>query len=136
MVCSPLSDFQLCETRLVSINNPPNISFILFCISGTETAAPIDYSETDTTDVPEFDDMASDSHSAELPVSEWGNGEYPGPDTTDGQSLPELYTNGIIAAGVGIQAASVSGDEYQDNLQTILPDTSFPNNQDSQILTE
>ncbi|CAK6956042.1 titin [Scomber scombrus] len=105
-------------------------------LEDNEIPAPVDFSETDTTDVPEFDDVASDAHSPELPVSEWGNGEYLDPDTPDEQNLPELYTNGLIAAGVGNEEAPALENEYQDNVQSSLPESSSPITQDSQIITE
>lgn len=108
----------------------------MFCTSATEIPAPVDLSETDTTDVPEFVDVASDAHSPELPVSEWGNGEYLDPDAPDEQNLQELYANGVIATGVGNEEAPALEDEYQDNLPSSLPESSSPITQDSQIITE
>lgn len=70
-------------------------------------------------DVPEFDDVASDAQSPDLRVSEWGNGEYTGPDSPDGQKLPEFYGNGINTPGAEVHAAPAF--EYPDNR---LPDSS------------
>lgn len=86
--------------------------------------------------MPEFDDVASDGHSPELQVSEWGNGQYIHPDTPDRQNLSEFYSNGITAPGAEVQGASVSGHEYQDNPQSNLADYFFPIAQDSQTMAE
>ncbi len=110
----------------LNLNRPPSIVFILCFPSSTEIPAPPEFSEADTVDVPEFDDVASDAHSPELPVSEWGNGEYTGLNTPDGQNLPEIYSNGIITPGAEVHAAPAFGD--QDNP---LPESSFPVSQES-----
>lgn len=94
----------------------------------SEVSVPHEFSETDTTDIPEFDDVASDAHSPELQVSEWGNEDYTGPNTPDGQNLPEFHSNGITAPGAEVHTAHVIGDEYQDNPQ---PESSFPLSQES-----
>ncbi|XP_065812101.1 FYN-binding protein 1 isoform X2 [Labrus bergylta] len=78
-----------------------------------------DFSETDTTDIPKFNDVTSDAHFPELPVSEWGNGDYTGPNSPDGQSTPELYTNRITFPGVDDHAALAYGDNP-------LPESIFP----------
>ncbi|XP_042271466.1 titin [Thunnus maccoyii] len=121
-------------------DRPPSVTLNDFIppppLQDNEIPAPADFPETDTTDVPEFDDVASDEHSPELPVSEWGNGEYTNPDTPDGQNLSDIYSNGIIAAGAGVQGVPVLGDEYQDNPQSSLPESSLPVAQDSQIMAE
>ncbi|XP_042340036.1 vegetative cell wall protein gp1-like [Plectropomus leopardus] len=79
-------------------DRPPSVTLNEFIppalLEDNGIPAPPEFSGTDTTDVPEFDDVASDAHSPELPVSEW-NGEYTGPDTPDGQNLQEFYGNGI-----------------------------------------
>uniref|UniRef100_UPI0037E95F5B FYN-binding protein 1 isoform X2 n=1 Tax=Semicossyphus pulcher TaxID=241346 RepID=UPI0037E95F5B len=85
--------------------------------------APFEFSETDTMDVPEFDDVTSDAHSPELQVSEWGNGDYTGPDSPDGQNFPELYSNGITTPGPEVHAAPVSGET--------LPESTLPVTQES-----
>lgn len=72
-------------------------------------------------DVPEIEDVGSDAHSPELQVSDWGSGEYAGPDTPDGQNVPEFYSNGIITP-----AAPAFGDQ-----NTPLPDSSLPISQES-----
>ncbi|XP_035504419.2 proline-rich protein 36 isoform X2 [Scophthalmus maximus] len=82
-------------------------------------AVPLEFSDTDTTDVPEFDDVPSAAHSPELPVSEWGNGEYTGPHTVDGHNLPEFSSNGITAPGAEVHAVPALGDEYQDDPQAV-----------------
>ncbi|XP_071343069.1 FYN-binding protein 1 isoform X2 [Trachinotus anak] len=97
-----------------------------------EILAPPDFSETDTTDVPEFDDVASDSHSPELPVSEWGNGDYSGPDTLDEQNLAGYYSNGITAPGAEVHTAPALGGEYQDYPP---PESSLPVAQESPQMT-
>ncbi|KAM7011997.1 uncharacterized protein LKV04_022461 [Tautogolabrus adspersus] len=70
----------------------------------------VEFSETDTTDIPEFDDVTSDAHSPELLVSEWGNGDYTGPDSPDGQTPPQLYSNGVTFPGAEGRAAPTYGD--------------------------
>ncbi|XP_035504418.2 arginine-glutamic acid dipeptide repeats protein isoform X1 [Scophthalmus maximus] len=84
-----------------------------------DIAVPLEFSDTDTTDVPEFDDVPSAAHSPELPVSEWGNGEYTGPHTVDGHNLPEFSSNGITAPGAEVHAVPALGDEYQDDPQAV-----------------
>ncbi|XP_060887787.1 FYN-binding protein 1 isoform X2 [Labrus mixtus] len=78
-----------------------------------------DFSETDTTDILEFNDVTSDAHSPELPVSEWGNGDYTGPNSPDGQTTPDLYSNRITFPGVEDRAALAYGDNP-------LPESIFP----------
>lgn len=82
--------------------------------------APTDFSETDTADVPEFDDVPSDAHSPELPASEWVNGEHADLDTPDAQNIPDLYSNGISAPG-----AESLGVESRDSPPLALPDPSL-----------
>ncbi|XP_028443404.1 proline-rich protein 36 [Perca flavescens] len=94
-------------------------------LEDNEILDPPEFSETDTTDVPEFDDVTSDAYSPEPRVSDWGN---TGPDTADGQNLPEFDSNGLTPPGAEAHAAPVSGDEYQDNP---LPESSFPLSQES-----
>ncbi|KAM7388539.1 hypothetical protein PAMP_024706 [Pampus punctatissimus] len=101
-----------------------------------EIPAPAEFLETDTTDIPEFDDLASDAHSPELLVSEWGNEEFTDLDTPDGQNLPDLYCNRITAPEAEVQGSPVSGDEYQENPQSSLPDSSFTIAQDFQTMAE
>ncbi|KAM7410317.1 hypothetical protein PAMA_001657 [Pampus argenteus] len=101
-----------------------------------EIPAPAEFSETDTTDIPEFDDLASDAHSPELLVSEWGNEEFTDLDTPDGQNLPDLYCNRITAPAAEVQGSPASGDEYQENPQSNQPDSSFTIAQDSQTMAE
>ncbi|XP_035031805.1 arginine-glutamic acid dipeptide repeats protein isoform X3 [Hippoglossus stenolepis] len=84
-----------------------------------DVSATLEFSETDTTDIPEFDDVSSVGHSPELPVSGWENGEYTGPDTLDGQNLPDYYSNGITAPAAEVDAAPALGDEYQNNAQPV-----------------
>ncbi|XP_056233722.1 uncharacterized protein LOC130170470 [Seriola aureovittata] len=110
-------------TRPLSVNlsdfSPP-------AVEDEEILARPDLSETDTTDLPEFDDAAPDA--PELQVSEWGNEEYAGSDTADGRNLSLIYSNGVAAAGAELQAAPGLGDEYQDHLP---PESSFPVSQES-----
>lgn len=109
-------------------DRPPSVSLNEFIPPPLEEIpAPPDFSETDTTDVPEFDDVASDAHSPELPVSQW-NGEYSGPDSPDGQNLPEFYGNGITPPGVEVPASPVFGGENQHHS---LPEFSLPISQES-----
>ncbi|XP_044054216.1 arginine-glutamic acid dipeptide repeats protein isoform X2 [Siniperca chuatsi] len=108
-------------------DRPPSVKLSEFIppppVEENEIPAP---PETYTTDVPEFDDVASDAHSPELPGSEWGNEVYPGLDTSDGQNLPDLYSNGITTPGAEVHAAPVFGD--QDNQQL---ESSFSISQES-----
>ncbi|KAK9518981.1 hypothetical protein VZT92_021744 [Zoarces viviparus] len=85
-----------------------------------EIPAPPELSETDTADVPEFDDVASES--------EWGNGEHTGPDTPDGQNLPEIYDNRepMTLPRAMVHAAPAFGD--QDSQE---PESSFQISQES-----
>lgn len=92
-----------------------------------EIPVPLEFSETDTADIPEFDDVTSDAHSPDLPVSYWGSGDYIGAHTPDGQNLTEFYSNGITTPGA--EDHTVYRD--QDNPQ---PETSFP--QESPALPE
>ncbi|XP_076582465.1 uncharacterized protein LOC143318244 isoform X2 [Chaetodon auriga] len=91
-------------------------------LENNEITAP-EFSETDTMNVPEFDNLASDAHSPELPVSEWGNEGYTGPDTPDAQNLKDFYSNGINTSGAG--AAPAYGDEVP-----ALPESSLPISQE------
>ncbi|XP_070688259.1 FYN-binding protein 1 [Pempheris klunzingeri] len=107
---------------------PPSVDLSDFVplpppVEENEIPAPPEFSGTDTTDVPEFDDVASDAHS---PVSEWGNGEYTHPDSPDGQNPPEFYSNGITTPGPEVLAAPALVD--QDNP---LPESSLPVSQES-----
>lgn len=83
--------------------------------SAAEVPAPPQFSEADTSaEIPEFE--SSDAYSPELPVSEWGNGEYAGPDSPHGHTLPEtmndFYSNGITAPEV--HGEPEFGVEFQD----------------------
>lgn len=59
-------------------------------------------------DAPELEDVGSDAHSPELQLSDWGSGEHIGPDTPDGQSGPEFYSNGVITPAAEVDAAPAS----------------------------
>ncbi|XP_074523763.1 uncharacterized protein LOC141788681 [Halichoeres trimaculatus] len=89
-----------------------------------DVPAPVEFSETDTTDVPEFDDVTSDAHSPELQVSEWGNEDHTGPDFPDGQNPLELYSTRIPSPGAEVHAAPTYGDNP-------LPVTTIPVPQES-----
>ncbi len=105
--------------------SPPDIGFILCVSLFAEIPAPPEFSETDTTDFPEFDHEASDAYSPEL--SDWRNSgglEYTGPDTPDGQNLPEFYSNGIITPAA--DAAPV----FEDH-DTPQPESSLPISQET-----
>lgn len=91
------------SVNLSGFNPPPPLE-------DSEIPAPPVFSWTDSTDVPEFDDVPSDAHSPELPVSDLGNGDYTGPDTPDGQNLPEFYSNGITTPGGEVHTSPVFGD--------------------------
>ncbi|XP_040895595.1 arginine-glutamic acid dipeptide repeats protein isoform X2 [Toxotes jaculatrix] len=93
-------------------------------VEENEIPASPEFLKTEIADVPEFDDVASNAHSPELPVLEWGDGEYP--DTPDGQNLSEFYDNEITVPGAAL------GDEYHDNP---LPESSFPVTQESPPMT-
>ncbi|KAG8003423.1 FYN-binding protein 1 [Nibea albiflora] len=102
-----------CET---TPDRPP----LMLCFpTFTEIPVPPEFSETDTPDIPEFDDVTSDAHSPDLPVSDWGSGDYIGPHSPNGQNLSDFYSNGIISPGA--EDHTVYGD--QDNPQ---PSFSFP----------
>lgn len=116
---------------------PPSINLSAFSpppsLEGNAVAipAPPEFSETDTdvvaqTDVLEFDDVTSDANSPELPVSEWGNGDYNGSDTPDGSQLPEHYSNGMTLAAAEVSASPVFDEGHQENPE-------YPNNRDSVI---
>ncbi|XP_070765266.1 PML-RARA-regulated adapter molecule 1 [Enoplosus armatus] len=109
---------------LPSPDRPPSVNLSEFIppspLENNEIPVLPEFSETDAVDVLEFDDVVSDANSPELPVSDWGNEEYTGPDS-DGQNLPEFYSNGITTPGAEVHAAPVFGD--QDNP---LPESSFP----------
>lgn len=111
-------------------DRPPSVNLSEFIppppLEDSEIPAPTEFSEADTTDVPEVDGVASDAHPPQLPVSEWGNGEYAGPSTPDGQNLPESYSNGITTPEAEAHAWPTFGDK--DNP---LPESSLPTSQDS-----
>lgn len=88
----------------------------------TEIPPPLEFSETDTTDVPEFEDVVSEAHS---PVSEWGNGEYTGPETPDGQNLPDFYSNGIPSPAAEVHAAPVFEEQHHPEPEP-EPESSVP----------
>ncbi|XP_018525719.1 FYN-binding protein 1 isoform X2 [Lates calcarifer] len=127
-----LPDPEFLGPALEKPARPPSVNLNEFIpppqVEDNEVSVPHEFSETDTTDIPEFDDVASDAHSPELQVSEWGNEDYTGPNTPDGQNLPEFHSNGITAPGAEVHMAHVIGDEYQDNPQ---PESSFPLSQES-----
>ncbi|XP_069378459.1 FYN-binding protein 1 isoform X2 [Paralichthys olivaceus] len=104
-------------------DRPPYVNLNEFIppppVEDNDVSAPMEFSETATTDVPEFDNMASVGHSPELPMSEWGNGEYTGPDTLEAQNLPDYYSNGTTAPAAEVHAAPAFGDEYQENAQPV-----------------
>ncbi|TMS19903.1 hypothetical protein E3U43_006396 [Larimichthys crocea] len=89
-------------------------------LGDNEVPVPPEFSETDTTDIPEFDDVTSDAHSPDLPVSDWGSGDYIGTDTPDGQ-ISDFYSNGLISPGAEDRTD-------QDNPQ---PESSFSFPQES-----
>ena len=91
----------------------------LYLTSLADVSAALEFSETDTTDIPEIDDVSSAGHSPELPVSGWENGEYTGPDTLHGQNLPDHYSNGITAPAAEVDAAPALADQHQDNAQAV-----------------
>lgn len=106
----------------------PTSAVTVFFSRSAEIPAPPEFSETYTTDVPEFDDVTSEAHSPDLTVSEWGNEEHTGSDGTDGQTLPEVCSNGITTPEAEVHTEPTIGDEYQDNP---LPESSLSTSQDS-----
>ncbi|XP_051803662.1 FYN-binding protein 1 isoform X2 [Acanthochromis polyacanthus] len=92
-----------------------------------------EFSETDAVVVPEFDDVASDVHSPELPATEWTNDEYLNPDFPDRHNMPEYYSNGIAVTETEIHAEPGVGEELQDNP---APEPSLPISQDSTPVAE
>lgn len=65
---------------------------------------PPQFSETDHVNVPWLEDTGSDAHSPEVPTSEWDSSDYPGnPDTPNGASIPDYYSNGINRPSVEVQ---------------------------------
>lgn len=72
---------------------------------------PLQFSKSGTMDGPEFEDVGSEAHSPELQVSDWGSGEHIGPDTPDGQNVPEFYSNGMITPAAEVNAAPVLTDQ-------------------------
>ncbi|XP_051232880.1 FYN-binding protein 1 isoform X1 [Dicentrarchus labrax] len=109
-------------------DRPPSVNLSEFIpsppsLEDNEIPAPPEFSETDTTDLPEFDDVASDAHSSSLQTSDWGNGEYTGPDSPDVQNMPEFYSNGITTPGAEVHAAL--------DRDTPQPESSFLTSQES-----
>ncbi|XP_041861221.1 bromodomain-containing protein 4 isoform X2 [Melanotaenia boesemani] len=96
-----------------------------------------EFSEADISDMPAFDDEASDAYSPELLTSEWRNEEYTAEDELDGQlpdeqNLPECYSNGIIDSGNEIHSGPAYEGEYQDDLDQT--DSSLQITQDSPLV--
>ncbi|XP_069006696.1 FYN-binding protein 1 isoform X1 [Embiotoca jacksoni] len=119
-------------------DRPPSVNLSKFIplpppVEDNEIPAPHDCSETDTTDVPEFEDVVSDAHSPVLPASEWGTEEDTGPEVPDRQNLTEFYSNRITVPGTEIRAQPVFGDEYRDDPP---PKSSLPASADPPPMAE
>ncbi|KAM9849123.1 uncharacterized protein ACBR49_008393 isoform 2-T2 [Aulostomus maculatus] len=100
-----------------------------------ELLGAAEFSEADTTDVPEFDDVTSDAHSPQLQASEWGNGDYSGPATPDGKNLPDFHSNGVTVPGAEAQGEVVLGGDGQHGTPAAtLPDPSLLGLQDAQAM--
>lgn len=82
---------------------------------------PPQFSETGIVDVPEFEDVGLDAHSPEIPASEWGSGNYTGPDSPDGQNVVEYYSNGINTPSAEVHPAAVFGDQNSPYSESSLP---------------
>ncbi|KAJ0065338.1 hypothetical protein NL108_007070 [Boleophthalmus pectinirostris] len=96
--------------------------------SAVAIPAPVEFSETNTdiaahTDVPEFEDRTPEAHSPDLPVSDWGSGDYNGSESPDGPHIPELIPNGTIPTAE-VQATT-----------PVFDVTDSPSNRDSLLLT-
>lgn len=68
-------------------------------------------------DVPELE---ANAHSPELQVSDWGSGEHIGPDTPDGQNVPEFYSNGMITPAAEVDAAPAFTDQNTPPLDSSI----------------
>lgn len=114
---------------------PPDVNLSKFIppMADNEVPATPELLEPDTVVVPEFDDVASDAHSPELPATEWANNEYLSPDFPDGHNMPEYYSNGISVPETEIHAEPGVGKELQDNP---APEPSLPISQDSTPVAE
>ncbi|XP_008291342.1 FYN-binding protein-like [Stegastes partitus] len=114
-------------------DTPPTVTLSDYIppVEENEIPAPLEFIETDTVVVPEFDNVASDTHSPELPVSEWE--EYIGPDFTDQQDMPDFYINGITVPETEIHTEPGFGEERLDNP---APEPSLPISQDSSPVAE
>lgn len=77
-------------------------------------------------DVPELEDVGSEAHSPELQVSDWGSGEHIGPDTPDGQNVPELYSNGMITPATEVNAAPAFTHQNTPPLDSSIAQESPP----------
>ncbi|KAF7659702.1 hypothetical protein LDENG_00293030 [Lucifuga dentata] len=75
--------------------------------NAAEMPVPPGFSDADTIEVPEFEDVASETHS----TTEWGNGEHAGLDSPDGQ----YYRNELPLPVAELHRVSVFGGEHQDN---------------------
>lgn len=114
---------------------PPDVNLSKFIppVADNEVQATPEFLEADTAVVPEFDDVASDAHSPELPATEWANNEYLSPDFPDGHDMSEYYSNGITVPETEIHTEPGVGEELQDNP---APEPPLPISQDSTPVTE
>ncbi|XP_068175628.1 FYN-binding protein 1 isoform X2 [Antennarius striatus] len=101
----------------VKAESDPSVSlreFIPSSLVDNEILAPSELSDAGTTDIPEKDCQSdAGSLSPYLPASDWGNGEFSGPDSPDGPKLPQFFGNGTIPHGGKVRAEPVpGGPEY------------------------
>ncbi|KAM8889131.1 uncharacterized protein ACB058_007569 [Synchiropus picturatus] len=109
---------------------PPTVNLFNFSPplvnGGEEVHVPAEFPGTDTTDLPEFNDVASDAHSPELQMSEWESGRSTALEDQDAQNVSDYYSNSFSNLPAGVQ---VDTNGYQDNTQIHLPETPSPETQ-------
>ncbi|KAM3619884.1 uncharacterized protein V6R79_015213 [Siganus canaliculatus] len=105
-------------------SRPPSMSlkeFIPPAPAGEENEipAPPEFSEA-VTDIQEFTEEPSslETQTPEVPVLDWGNGDYPGPDTAEGQDPPEFYSHEKTAPSAGVDVASTFDDQDAAQVET------------------
>lgn len=88
---------------------------------------PLEFSEPDTADTIELDDLA-DAYSTELPLSDVGNEEYTGHNVPDEPNQSEFYGNGITDPETEVHTETAHEYDYQDNLpqeQSVQPTQNY-----------
>ncbi|KAF7203340.1 proline-rich protein 36 isoform X2 [Nothobranchius furzeri] len=75
--------------------------------------------EAETTDGPEFEELASDAYSPELPSSEWGN--ELGTDITGGQSPLEGLSNGTAHPVMDVHSEPANEVDYEEGPVPVSP---------------